>query len=105
MKQNVQGHMPRDGSAVEAGKAHTANAGALPGQKKSKCGIISDGVQVGLMRPDVHGPVHDADFPRSDRRHTVSESTIRDPPTWGAFETEKSKNTTKSARGSDHVVL
>ena len=70
---SVWQHMPRNGSAVQAGnacpKAHTTNAGALSGQKvqnkmryhfrwsprESKSGPCG---------PDVHGPADDGGFPR-----------------------------------------
>ena len=73
--------------------------------KKSKCGIISDGVQVRPMRPDVHGPVDDANFSRSDRRHKESDSTIQDPPTWRAFDTGKSEFFFFSLRGDTILVV
>ena len=67
---SVREHMPRDGSAVKAGnacpKAHTANAGALPGQKVLPKNAVSFQMESksGPCGPDVHGPADDADVSR-----------------------------------------
>ena len=64
----VRVHMPRDDSAVKAGnacpKAHTANAGALPGQKVLPKNAVSFQMESksGPCGPDVHGLADDADF-------------------------------------------
>ena len=100
---SVREYMPRDGSAVKAGnacpKAHTANAGALPGQKvlkkKMRCHFrwSPSPAHADLMFLDL--PISPAEF-QSDRRQTEPARpcacwapAIRDPPTWGASVAKK----------------
>ena len=98
--------MPRDGSAVKAGnacpKAHSTNAKRLAGPKSPPQNAVSFQMQSmsGPCGPDVHGPADDADFSKQNsnpigatRRPTrpcaCRAPAIRDPPTWGAFDTKK----------------
>ena len=81
---NVRRHMPRDGSAVKAGnactKAHTTDAGALPGQKKKmRCHFrwsASPAIADVMFMDTPMTQTSPAEF-QSDRRHTETDSTLR----------------------------
>ena len=117
---NVREHMPRDGSAAKAGnacpKAHTANAGALPGQKVPSPKKLR--YHFRWCPSPTHADLMFMDLPMTqtspaefqhDRHHTETDSTlrcrapaIRDPPTCGPSILKKCDT---AATGSDHVVL